>query len=504
MAAPEQSRLSRRRFLGTSAATAAVLIGCGGEPDASVGTTAAPDDGGGTTSPSPTTSADAATTTSGEEGEAALRVDVVVIGAGLSGLTAARELRRQGLDVLVLEARDRVGGRTFTQAVDDGVAVEAGGMWIGPGQDAIESLARELGIDTFATPTGGDLALLFDGERIVVPSDDDPSAEEVIGRLDALAATVPANEPWRAPDAARLDGITLMDWLIAEEASEAALLSIITEASVAVGDPGSLSMLWFLTIVGSAGGFHRLADTAGGAQERRLAGGAQGLSIALADELGDRLRLSAPVRAVDTSNAAVRISFDGGVAEADRLVVAMMPADVDRITFSPPLPQPRAALQRAWVGTSGTKVTVRYPRPFWRDAGLSGTAVADGTTVGATLDITPPDRSDGWLVVFTSTGRPDDDQLRDDVVADLVALFGAEASEPLGVYAHDWSVDPWASGCVTALPPGLLTGFGEALRTPVGPVHWAGTETSDVWTGYMDGAIRSGLRVAAEVTSSFG
>ena len=500
--------MSRRRFLGSSATAAAAtaLFGCASDPDDTATTrppaSASTDPTEATTADAPMTSA--STSEPDRRQDDSTMHDVVVIGAGLSGLTAARELTRQGLDVLVLEARDRVGGRTFTQAFDDGIAVEAGGMWIGPGQDAIASLARELGVDTFATPTGGDLALLLGGDRIVVPAGDDDSTADVIRRLDELAATVPSDEPWLAVDAEQLDAITLMDWLIAEEASDSAQLAIITEASVAVGEPEALSMLWFLTIVRSAGGFHRLADTAGGAQERRLVGGAQGLSVTLADELGNRLRLSSPVRTVDTSGDSVRISFDGGPIEAKRLVIAMMPADVDRIAFSPPLPATRVDLQRAWVGTSGTKVTVRYERPFWRDAGLSGTAVSDGTAVGATLDITPPDRTDGWLVVFAATGRQDDAALRADVVADLVTLFGPEASDPTAVYVHDWSVDPWASGCVTALPPGVLTGYGEALRTPVGSIHWAGTETSYVWTGYMDGAIRSGLRVAAEVAAALG
>lgn len=435
------------------------------------------------------------------------RHQVVVIGAGLAGLSAARELAVDGIDVVVIEARDRVGGRTLTQATEDGVAVEAGGMWVGPGQDAIIGLADELGISTFATPTGGDLTLLVSGERIVVPDVADPEADAVIDRIDALAATVPPERPWDAPDAARLDSITLADWLADQQASDAALIAVIAviaEVSIAVGDPTALSMLWFLTITRSAGGFRRLSETDGGAQERRFVGGAQSICERLADQLGDAVRLGRPVRSIDTSGDAVRVSTAEEVVTAERVIVAMMPADVERLSFEPALPPRRTALDRDWVGTSGTKVTLRYARPFWRDQGLSGTGLVDAGTVGGVLDITPPDRDDGWLVVFLADDPGDEAARREGVLSDLSALFGPLAAEPLAFHAHDWAAEQWSSGCVTALPPGVLTSSGPALREPVGAIHWAGTETSEVWTGYMDGAVRSGRRAAEEVRQALG
>lgn len=475
--------ISRRGFLQVGGATAAlVLAGCAGDDDRS-STTAPTSD--------PARSPD----TSGT----AERHQVIVVGAGLAGLTAARDLAADGVDVVVLEARDRVGGRTYTQATEDGLAVEAGGMWVGPGQDAVVALADELGIGTFATPTGGDLALLLGGERILVPEGRDAETEAVIDRIDELAATLPPGRPWDAPDAARLDDMTLQDWLVAEAVPEAAQLGIIVEASIALGDPSALSMLWFLTVTGSAGGFRRLADTEGGAQERRFVGGAQGLSTAMADQLGDAVRLGRPVQAVDTTGGLVRVTTTEGVIEGERLIVAMMPADVQRLSFTPALPARRTDLDRDWVGTTGTKVTVRYPRPFWRDEGLSGVGVVDGGAVGGVLDITPPDREDGWLVVFATDEAGSGEALEQGIVDDLVALFGPAAAEPLAVFVFDWADQEWTAGCVTALPPGVLTTSGSALRDPVGPVHWAGTETSEVWTGYMDGAVRSGQRAAAEV-----
>lgn len=466
------SELDRRSFLLAGSATAAAAL-----PGCSTSDEAAPDG-------------------------PAVGNRVVVIGAGLAGLTAARQLVAAGLDVVVLEARDRVGGRTLNQADEDGVPVEAGGMWVGPGQDAVRSLAAELGIATFATPTGGDLALLVGDERLVVPPGRDAETDAVIDRIDALAASLPTERPWDAPDAARLDAMTLLQWLDAEAVPDAARLGIVAEASIALGDPSNLSMLWFLTVVRSAGGLRRLGDIDGGAQERRFVGGAQSICLAMAQELGKVVQLGRPVTDVDTTGDRVRVRTAAGDVECERLIVAMMPADIGRLSFAPPLPPTRAELQRSWVGTAGTKVTVRYERPFWRDQGLGGNGLVDGGTVGGVLDITPPDRGDGWLVVFVVNDRGGGQALRDGVLADLTALFGPEAATPLGFHDHDWSADEWTAGCVTALPPGVLTGPGAALRDPIGPIHWAGAETSEVWTGYMDGAVRSGQRVADEVRRS--
>lgn len=466
------SELDRRTFLLAGSATAAVALpGCSTSDDAAPGRSTAP-------------------------------ARVVVIGAGLAGLTAARRLVAEGLDVVVLEARDRVGGRTLNQADEDGVPVEAGGMWVGPGQDAVRSLAAELGIPTFATPTGGDPALLVGDERFVVPPGRDAETEAVIDRIDALATSLPAAHPWDAPDAARLDAVTLLQWLDDEMVTDAARVGIVAEASIALGDPSNLSMLWFLTVVRSAGGLRRLSDIEAGAQERRFVGGAQSICLAMAEELGDVVQLGRPVTDIDTTGDGVRVRTAAGEVECERLVVAMMPADVGRLSFTPALPPARDELQRSWVGSTGTKVTVRYQRPFWQDQGLSGSGFVDGGTVGGVLDITPPNRDDGWLVVFVADDRGGGDALRDGVLADLTSLFGPEAATPLGLHDHDWSADEWTAGCVTALPPGVLTGPGAALRDPIGPIHWAGAETSEVWTGYMDGAVRSGQRVADEVRRS--
>ena len=214
----------------------------------------------------------------------------------------------------------------------------------------------------------------------------------------------------------------------------------------------------------------------------------------MAEELGDRVVIGTPITKVEykPDGGALVIAADRSW-RADQVIVAMMPADVQRITFHPALPQARAALQRQWIGRSAIKAIVIYDRPFWREEGLSGIVIAESDPIADAFDITPPGRDDGWLVVFANPGAitPDADP-RDDVAAALVPLLGEQAAEPKAFHAYDWTTDPWASGCVSALRVGVLTELGSALRAPVGPIHWAGTETADVWIGYVDGAIRSG------------
>jgi monoamine oxidase len=260
-------------------------------------------------------------------------------------------------------------------------------------------------------------------------------------------------------------------------------------------------MLWFLTIVNSAGGLRRLSDVSGGAQEARFVGGAQAISSAIAEELGDRIKLEAPVTRITSSTSSVEVESGGKSIDAQIAIVAMMPGDAERIRFSPELPAQRRELQSRWVASAGAKATVRYSGPFWRDQGLSGTAFSSDHAVGFVIDITPPDQPEGWVAIFLDH-LPPGRTPRDVIIEGLTLLFGPRAADPLSVDVHDWSADPWTAGCVSALPPGVLTALGDALRAPVGRIHWAGTETADRWIGYMDGAVRSGQRVASEVLTA--
>ncbi len=376
-------------------------------------------------------------------------------------------------------------------------------MWFSPTQTAALELADELQITQFPNPIGGGLTLKQQAQVTVVPEAFPAAAEAVIARIDALAETVSPKAPWSAEGAKALDSITLAEWLSQEQVPPEVASRVVGLVAIAFGDPAGMSMLWFLTVVASAKGMHAIGDIEGGAQDRRLIGGSFGLSAGMASELGERVITGSPVLSVhyESDEDGVTIVTTTGAWEARCVVVAMMPADVERIVFDPPLPGARRELQRRWKGRPGVKAFAIYDRPFWRDRGQSGMAIADARPVTDVLDCTPPDRDDGWLVIFVDPDRVADPQHpQAEVLPVLADLFGEQGATPTAFYSYDWASDSWASGCVTELPTGLLSEVGTALREPVGPIHWAGTETADVWIGYIDGAVRSGRRAAAEVT----
>ena len=449
--------------------------------------------------------------------------EVLVVGAGYAGLQAARELRRRDVDVLVAEARHRVGGRVWTETTPSGAVVDHGGQWVGPGQDELEALADELAVESFPTYTAGEGVEVRHGTRStyggLIPTSDPAAAAEgveAIFDLDLAAQDVPLEAPWTAPGAAGLDEQTLGTWL-GEHLKSAAARATVDAAVKAVfgAEPGEMSLLFSLFYLHAGGGLMNLARTTGGAQERRFEGGAQQMALAMAAELGERVLLGAPVRAIaygaDSVVATVEAGGEPCTVAARRAVVAVPPAVSARIDWSPALPAARAQLaMRAPMGAV-TKVHAVYDEPFWRAEGLNGQLVADEGALRVTFDDSPSDGGHGVLVGFAAGNecraleQLGDAERRQVVVEDLVRAFGPRAASPVEVVEQRWCLEPYTGGGpVAVFSPGMLTGCGPALRAPVGALHWAGTETATRWCGYIDGALSSGRRAAAEVLAALG
>ena len=458
-----------------------------------------------------------------------LDTDVAVVGAGLAGLTAARDLVAAGTTVVVLEARDRVGGRMLNTPIDGGNVVESGGEFIGPTQDRIAALAKEMGVDTYPTYNDGDSLYYRRGLRLpystlgplgAVPPDPDGAAEAgaAIQLINAMAAEVPVDAPWKAPNATEWDGKTWETWKQENLHTEGGrfLIDVATTAIFSF-EPRDLSMLFVLFYIAAAGNesnpgdLNRLVNTAGGAQELRFGGGSQLIPIELARRLGKRVRLRTPVRRIVQRKGSVEVQADGLTATAQRVVVAIPPNLAGRIDYSPKLPSQREQLTQRLPMGSVIKVQAVYPKPFWREAGLNGQVVSDAGPVQVTFDNSPPDGSRGVVMGFieASTARRLDatsaEERRRLVLDNYAVYFGDQARNPIQYIEARWDEEIWTRGCpVCAAPPGVLLDYGEAIRAPVGRVHWAGTETSTYWNGYMDGAVRSGERVAKEVAGKLG
>ncbi|MFP6599535.1 MAG: FAD-dependent oxidoreductase [Deltaproteobacteria bacterium] len=441
-------------------------------------------------------------------------VDVVVVGAGLAGLVAATELRQAGRTVTIVEARDRVGGRTFTTQAG-GISVELGGQWVGPGQPRVLALLDHLGIRTSPQFDEGRSLLELHG-RLRSYAGTIPSlpltalleTQRVISRLDRMARLLDPAAPWAAKHAARWDSQTLGSWAARSVHSRLARsLLFVTARSVLCVEPAETSMLYLLFYIRSAGGLMKLVEVGDGFQQDRIEGGAQSLSEGLARRLGWSLRLAEPVRAVQQTADGVTVSTEQGVHRAARAIVTVPPAMVASIDLGSGVWAERQWLaDKASMGSSIKFVAV-YDRPFWRERGLSGQMVGDGGPVQMVFDGSRENPASLVGFIMGEQGRQwsarSDDQRRVAVLADLARLFGPEAGTARAYVDKDWNRDPWSRGCpVNSFPPGALTALGPYLRRPSGRVHWAGTETAVAAAGFMDGAVESGQRAAAEVSSA--
>lgn len=437
---------------------------------------------------------------------------MVVVGGGLAGLVAARDLARSGAATLVLEARARVGGRTLDEPIADDTVAELGASWVGPSQDAILGLAGSLGVDTYPSYDTGDAVLELDGNLGARSGGPRPwtatglALDLVRQRLDHMARCVPREAPWTAPKASRWDSQTLASWLRGRLPTSAARrLMRLDILAVWGAEPAELSLLDVLFGIRSAGGFDAMISVAGGAQQDRLAGGPQSLSLKLAESLGERVLTSSPVRRIEDAGSHLTVVADSVVVDAKRAVIAVPPSLAGRISYAPPLPGGRDQLTQRMAMAAVIKVAAVYSEPFWREDGLSGRAISDRGPVVETADGTPVGGAPGVLLAFVAgqyarvLGRLSSEQRRESILACLVRWFGTRGGRPERYLEVDWAAEEWTRGAYGAyFPPGGWTGHGRFLREPIGRLHWAGTETATEWVGYMDGAVRSGGRAAVE------
>jgi monoamine oxidase len=449
----------------------------------------------------------------------AVDADVVVVGAGLAGLTAARELTAGGAAVVVLEARDRVGGRTLNHDLGDGQVVEVGGQWIGPTQDRLAALAQELGVDTYPTYTSGEHLVEFDGRRRRYTGDVPRIGPHVLAdvtqaqaKLERMARRVPLDAPWSARGAERLDSQTFWSWMRRNVYTRGGrtIMSIAVEA-VWAAQPADVSLLHVLFYIHSGTSLACLLGTEGGAQQDRFVGGSQRISLRMAEELGDAVRLSAPVRRIEHGPDGVTVHADAVEARGRRAIVTTPPALAGRIAYDPPLPGLRDQLTQRMPQGTVIKCMAVYDEPFWRAEGLSGQGLSDEGPAKIVFDNTPRSGAPGVLLGFLEGDRAREwgarpaDERRAAVVAGFERLFGPRAGRPEQFVERVWADEEWTRGCYGCyMPTGGWTRYGRVLREPVGPIHWAGAETATVWNGYMDGAVRTGAEQARAVLRAIG
>jgi monoamine oxidase len=453
------------------------------------------------------------------------RVDAVVVGAGFAGLTAARKLRQAGRSVLVLEARNRVGGRALNKPIGDGEISERGGTFVGPTQDHILALAEEFGVEKFLTYNEGENVYInASGQRSTysdtgplgtAPPDPllTPDIIQIVQKLDLMSTQVPVDAPWASPHAGDWDQQTLESWIRANDINpQFRKIVPVATRSILGAEARELSLLFILFYIAASGNeqnpgtFERNFNTRDGAQMWHFHGGSQLIATKMAKKLGDRVVLRSPVRRIVQEDHGVAVHSRRLLVHARRVIVAIPPTLAGRIEYKPLLPPARDQLtQRVPQGTM-VKVTAVYDKPFWRDQDLTGTAVSIPGPVNVTFDDSPRDGKPGTVFGFIGgdTARhfmtKSRAERRKAVLGQFAIFFGPQALHPREYFESNWANQKWSRGCPVGIyGPGTLLGFGPAIREPVGRIHWAGTETSTYWNGYMDGAVRSGKRAAQEV-----
>tara|TARA_R110000868_G_scaffold203683_1_gene451602 strand:+ start:10503 stop:11864 length:1362 start_codon:yes stop_codon:yes gene_type:complete len=446
------------------------------------------------------------------------RHDVIIIGAGLSGLRAA-DLLKDTHDVLLIEARDRVGGRAMSHSFANGDTADLGGQWVGPGQDRLYALIDELGMTTYPLWDQGD-RLMLSGRHLGRYTGTIPklaphvllNVHLMMTRFDKMAAGLDPARPWDHPKALEWDHQTVSQWMtkqaLMKEAFDVFAVGI---GAVFTAEPHEISLLHALFYARAGTSLENLLATTGGAQQDRVHGDMAGIARRLAEGLGDRVVLDQPVERIKWEDDGVTVTTQGGEYAARRVILALPPTQAIRLRFDPVLPSRRAALWQRMPPGACIKCIAQYETPFWREDGLAGQAVGPDLEVRVTFDNTEQGKTAGLLLGFIEgdharkwSGR-DPGERKAAVLDAFARFFGENARHPIDYADQDWLAEEYTRGCYAALmPPGMWTSLGEELRLPIGPIHVAGTETATQYYGYFEGALQAAERAVDEVRRALG
>jgi monoamine oxidase len=443
--------------------------------------------------------------------------DVVIVGAGLSGLTAARRLTKANKKILVLEAQDRVGGRTWSQPIGENDFMDVGGQWIGKGHDSMYRLVAEAGLKTFPTYTNGKSILRKNSENKIYSGDTPPlglfallATQKAMNRLDNASSALSLESPWQAPNAIPLDNISIGSWIDETISNKNArtLIKRMAEGELCQSVE-NVSALQAFAAANATGSFKQAEKVEDGALRDRILCGAQGVSHFLHRQLKDVVKLNCPVSFVKQLEHYLLIGNESFSVRAKKVIITAPLPVVKRIHFTPALPKEKQILIDSMEMGTVTKCHAVYAKPFWRAQGLNGSSTCLDEVVELTVDNSVPSSEKGIITSLIHADRAKSllklsDQERKQVLLNAYAdLFGEQALHPLLYHDYSFTNNPWIGGAYSGFfKKGIFSRYGEHIAKPYGNIHWAGTETSSLFKGFMEGAVLSGERVAMELISS--
>lgn len=444
-----------------------------------------------------------------------LSADICVIGGGYAGLMAARTVAQAGRSAVVLEARDRVGGRVWSRQTADGTVLDMGGAWLGAGHDSIRGLADEFGISTYPTFEEGDKLLVIDGTpkrfslSMAEAAPEAAALRKYTRRLDEMASVLSAEEPWEHELASEWDHISMAAWLSSavQEQLAAELLEmwIKTVFCVDLAETTLLNVLW---LIRTAGSLRVLMGTKGGYNQDHVEGGAQEMANRMAEDLGEAVQLGTPARRISQGSDGVTVAGDDVEVDAGAAIVATLPYHAAQLTYSPQLPTDRVELYQRSPNGLVLKTALVYETPFWREDGLSGESLQVDSLLPLTMDTSPQDPRRGVMMAYSygpaarQLSLMSHDTRRAHVLETLVSRFGQQAGTPLHYVEQNWAGEEWSRGChLVHYAGGVLSQYGKVIREPFGRIHFAGSETATISHGAIDGACRSGERAAREAVA---
>jgi monoamine oxidase len=444
--------------------------------------------------------------------------EVIIIGAGFSGIAAAGKLHKANIPFLVLEAGDRLGGRVYTKHLSEDLYLDFGGQWIGPGQERMYQLCHEYGLEYFETYDFGfnilDLNSKVRKFKGLIPKLDVFSLinmDYVLKKLEKLAKSIPLESPWKHPKALKFDSISLAGFLESNcKTSASKKLVTLALETVFASELNEISLLHALFYFKSGRDLNTLINIKNGAQQHRIVGGMQSLIEKMAKPFEKNILFNKAVKKIIHKNEKIIIMGDGFELNCKKVIMAIPPPLASKLDFEPSLPvEKRQILDRIAMGQVG-KCFMVYKKPFWREENFSGQVFADETSpFQAIFDCSPKDANYGIIMGFTIAKRAREffskskEYRKGLMKAKLSEYFGLKASEPVLYEDYTMTDASFSRGCYAGLyPTGAWTGFEDAYSSPVGNIYWAGTEASSVWFGYIEGAVRAGEKAAEEISKA--